>query len=109
MEKRTKMPISERAKQFAPFASLRGYGKTIKNKQKIVMEKRELIEEEIDALNQTIVNLKKGDIITVTYYDNGGYVELQGYVSKIDLVFRNITVIKTQIRFDDISKILLEK
>ena len=45
-----KMPIEERAKQFMPFAALRGFGKVIKKEEKIKTEKPQLSDEEIEEL-----------------------------------------------------------
>ena len=41
-------------------------------------------------------------MIKVVYYSDGEYVSAEGIVTKIDLVFRKLTVVKTEINLDDI-------
>ena len=43
--RRGKMSPAERAKQFMPFAALKGYEEALRQKEKIVVEKIELSEE----------------------------------------------------------------
>ena len=43
--KRAKMDIETRAKQFMPFDALKGYKEAIKEKQKVIVEKKELSED----------------------------------------------------------------
>ena len=44
-------------------------------------------------------------IIKVTYYQTDGYVTLEGMISNIDIVYKKITIVETQINFRDILKI----
>lgn len=104
-----KMSRAERAKQFMPFAALRGYGKVIHEKEKVITEKRELTEEENDLLTQTVLTLKKGDVIKIKYYSVDGYITVIGAVSNLDLVLKTITIIKTRINFSDILSIEKEE
>lgn len=96
------MSKSDRAKQFMPFASLRGYGAEIREKEKVISPKKELTEEQTEELSRTVETLKKGDVIKVVYYETDGYVEKTGAVSGIDAVSGNISVVKTKIPFSDI-------
>lgn len=100
-----KLSRMERAKQFAPFASLRGYGKIIRNTERVITPKRELTEEENDALNQVFPNIKKGDMIEITHYVSDGYEKTQGVITFIDKTMRRLTVVKTEIKFDDILSV----
>ena len=102
---REKMSKEERAKQFMPFAALRGYDSLVKSSDKVVCEKKELSEEEQAALSQTVLKLKKGDIVRVKFYNIDGYCEIKGAVTGIDLVFKSVTVIKEKINFADISEL----
>lgn len=92
----------ERAKQFMPFAALHGYEDTVRKKEFIKAERRELTEEEIEKLNETVSRVKKGDVVEVKYYSGDGYTETEGAVSEINLTLRYIRVVKTLIPFDDI-------
>ncbi len=102
---REKMSKEERAKQFMPFAALRGYDSMVKGGDKVVCEKRELSDEEQSALSVTVQKIKKGDIVRVKFYNEDGYLEIKGAVTGIDLVFKNVTVIKEKINFADISEL----
>ena len=51
-ERRTKMSREDRAKQFMPFAALRGYEEAIKEKEKIIVDKIELSEEKKNELDE---------------------------------------------------------
>ena len=110
--------MNERAKQFMPFAALKGYYEVIRERQNIYEEKKELSEDEAKVLSEKIALLKKGMMIKITYYkvfteeDNfsieknkGRYITLEGMVADIDDIFRILTIVKTKIPFDDILDI----
>ncbi len=99
------MKISDRAKQFMPFASLRGFDEEIKKKEKVEIDKRALTEEEQRELNEKVVSLKKNDLVTVVYYLYGEYKKTTGIITAIDKVLKNLTVVKTKLEFDDIYTI----
>lgn len=99
------MSRAERAKQFMPFAALRGYGAVIKEKEKIITPKKELTDEQAENLSKIVAVLKKGDVIKVVYYDTDGYVEKTGAVSGVNIPLSNLTVVKTQIPFSEIYSI----
>ena len=101
------MSRAERAKQFMPFAALRGYGDAIKEKEKVITEKKELTDEQVQKLSDAVARLKKGDVVKAVYYEKDGYVEKTGAVSKIDGVSGCLYVIKTRIPFIDL--LALEK
>ena len=103
MEKMTK---TDRAKQFLPFNSLRGYYDLIHEKEKIVTPKRELSEYDLEILSNKIQDIKKNMMVKITYYDVDSYKTVEGLVSKIDLNYKFITIVKTKISFNDISDIV---
>ena len=94
--------MSDRAKQFMPFAALKGYYDFIYEREKISTPRKELSEDDCAALSAKISAIKKGDLLTVTFYDEGAYVRQCGMVSRIDFTFRRLTIVKTDIDFDDI-------
>ena len=49
---RPQMPMSDRAAQFSPFAALSGYDAAIREAGRLTHEKRELSEEEKEALDR---------------------------------------------------------
>lgn len=104
-----KMSRVERAKQFMPFASLRGFGTLIKEQEVVIADKKELTEEQEKILSETICSVKKGMIVCINYYKEKGYTSISGLVTSIDLVLRTIDVIKTKIKFEDIYDIKIEE
>jgi hypothetical protein len=102
-----KMSRVERAKQFMPFSPLKGYDDLVSNKERIYTTKRELAEDDLIALNNKLLLIKKRDMVKITYYDTDAYVTILGMVSSIDIVYNTITVVKTKISFKDISDINL--
>lgn len=99
------MSRAERAKQFMPFAALRGYGDEIKEKEKVITPKKELTDEQVQKLSDAVSALSKGDVVKAVYYDKDGYVEKVGAVSKIDAVYGCLYIIKTRIAFIDLLSI----
>ena len=95
----------ERARQFMPFAAHHGYEDVIHSKETVPSLRRELNEEQIAALTDAVLTLKKGDIAEAEYYFNGGYVKITGAVSAIDTVMRSIRIIKTEISFDNLYSV----
>ncbi len=96
------MKISDRAKQFMPFASLRGFDEQIRKKERVEIDKKTLTEEEQRVLNEKVLSLKKGDLVKVVYYLYGEYKKTTGVITAIDLTLKNITVVKTKLEFEDI-------
>ena len=108
MGNRPKMNREDRAKQFMPFAALKGYPEALRKKEKIVVSKAELSEEYAEALNRKLRKVKKNDIITVIYFSNGEYLKKTGMVSRIDETARVLKIVNTKIGFDDIFDIIQE-
>ena len=104
-----KMSRIDRAKQFMPFAALRGYESMIKSCEVIPCEREELTEEQAQILSNIVAKIKKGDIVLVRYYKNNGYTIIEGAVTFIDLAIKKISVIKTEISFYDIISIEISK
>ena len=108
MVNRPKMTREERAKQFMPFAALKGYPEALAKKEKIVVPKAEVSEEYAQMLDQKLRRVSKNDIITVVYFSNGEYLKKTGMVSRIDETARVLKVVNTKILFDDIYDILVD-
>jgi len=102
-----KMSKQDRAKQFLPFNSLRGYYDIIREKEKEVTPKRELSDYDLEKLSNKIKRLEKNMMIKITYYDTDSYKSIEGIVTKIDLDNKFLTIVKTKISFSDISNIYL--
>lgn len=96
---------ASRAAQFMPFAALTGYYDLVREQERIVEPRHELTEEEAVALSRAIMQMKKGDLVRVTYYDRDGYVARTGIVSDIELTFRRLHLGSLCIAFDDMRDI----
>lgn len=105
MGNRAKMSQADRAKQFMPFAALKGYEEALRKKEKIVVPKVELSEEMKEELDRRVQQIEKKDIVTVTYFKDDEYLEITGMVSRLDKDARILKVVNTKIAFEDILRI----
>lgn len=69
VSKRHPMAVERRAKQFAPFAALKGFGETIREKEFIYEKKRVLTEEKNNELDMKLKILKPGMEIQAEYFE----------------------------------------
>lgn len=102
---KNKMPIEERAKQFMPFAALKGLPDALAAKEKITVPKVELSEEMAEELDRCMHELTKGKIVTVVYFHKDEYIKTTGMVARIDETSRLLQIVNTKIPFDDILEI----
>lgn len=110
-----RMPMSNRAKIFSPFAALRGYEDEIasEGRDHLKGNRIELSEEGKEALNQKISQLRKEQEITIKYFTDGYYEDLAGVLDAINKELRIYTgfindtgkELSTIIAFEDISEI----
>ena len=97
--------MENRAKQFVPFAALKGYEEALRAKEKIIVPKIELSEEKKEELNRKLHQINKNDIIKVIYFCKGEYIQLEGMVSRVDKDARVLKVVNTKISFLDIYEL----
>lgn len=102
---RGKMSKEDRAKQFMPFAALKGYEDALREKERIIVPKKELSEYSKELLDEKIHQIKKNDIVTVVYFHEDVYLKITGMISKLDFDARILTIVSTKIDFDDIYEI----
>ena len=100
---------TSRAKQFLPFASLKGYYDQIRERERIIDVRRDLSDEEIIQLSHKMELLKKGMMAKLTFYNIDAYETIEGIVAHIDLVLRTLTIVKTNIPLDDIVELESEE
>lgn len=96
------MKISERAKQFMPFSALKGFDDMIKVENKEPSDRKIFSEEDSDNIGHVLGEIKKNDVVKITFYETDGYVTLTGIVAKIDYDMKRLTVVKRVIDFKDI-------
>lgn len=109
MATRMKMNREERAKQFMPFAALKGYPEALRKKEKIVVPKAEVSEEYAEVLDRKLRCVRNNDIITAIYYCNNEYLKKTGMVSRVDKTARVLKIVNTKISFDDIYDIIISE
>lgn len=97
-----KMDPENRAKQFLPFAALKGLPEALAKKEKIVIEKMELSPEALEELDYKFQKVTKGKIVTVIHYCKGEYIKTTGMVARIDETSRVLQVVNQKILWDDI-------
>lgn len=102
----SKMTREERAKQFMPFAALKGYPEVLRKKEKIVVPKIELLEEYQEELSRKLRQVQKNDIVTVVHFCKNEYLKLTGMVSRIDDTARILKIVNTKISFEDLYDIV---
>lgn len=102
---KNKMPIEERAKQFMPFAALRGLPDALAAKEKVLVPKVELSPEMEEELDRRMHLLTKGKMATVIYFQKGEYIKITGLVARIDETSRLLQIVNTKIQFEDILQI----
>lgn len=101
-KERRKMPIEERAKQFAPFSPLRGLHEALKQMERVVVPKAELSEERAEELNRMLLHIETGDMVTAVYYSEGEYVKVTGKVARLNIDEKFLQVVDTKILFEDL-------
>ena len=113
---RPRMPMIDRAAQFAPFAALTGYEAVVAEAARLTDIRSELSEDMKTIINdkmQMIVdNLSKEPFVTITYFvpdkrkSGGAYVEVAGIVEKID-EYEHCVIMKddTKIQIEQIRAI----
>ena len=100
--KHPRMPLKDRAAQFAPFAALTGHEAAIKETARLTDEKEIFSDEVItilnDKLNIIAENLGTEQTVQITYFvpdhkkTGGAYVSHSGIVKKIDLYEHILTM-----------------
>lgn len=92
----------ERARQFMPFAALKGFDDMVREQERKAEPRREMTEERACALSWAIAALRKGDRIRAVHYANGRYRELVGKVESVDRTFRTLRAGGVLVAFDDL-------
>lgn len=128
LRRHPRMPLSQRAKIFAPFAALEGYGQAIRNKNVLYEPRRDLDPEEREALNHRLsrlaqlarngkavrenpvtVKVEYFEVCTDSWNDaygrEGLYKTLTGRLLRVDGINQEIAIGDMVIPFSDIYRI----
>lgn len=99
---RAKMPAADRAKQFLPFAALKGLPEALAKKERVVAQKIILSEDMAEELDKKMQQIEPGRIISVVYFHKDEYLKVTGMVARFDKSSRLLQVVNTRIPFDDV-------
>ena len=103
------MASKDRAKIFSSFNPLSTLERALRQKEREKCEKLELDESMIDEILKKINELKIADKVRVSYHDGFGYASASGLVSEINFANKSLMIVKTKIKFEDISEIEIVK
>lgn len=98
-------PHPDRARQFMPFAALRGYYGLVRDKERVVEPWVPLADDEARTLDETIAELARGDVVRCVFYEKDGYRALVGAVGQVDLIYRDLWIVRERIPFSRIRSL----
>lgn len=99
----------QRAHIFSSFDALKGFREMLQEKERVIVPKRILSEDDLEILNRKIHEITPGMILTVIYFDNGDYVQFTGRVAKVKLDEYYIQIVKKRIGVKSIVDIQAEE
>ncbi|MBQ5810810.1 MAG: YolD-like family protein [Clostridia bacterium] len=106
-KQRVKMPVQERAKQFAPFSPLKGLTAALmrRERQRVLVDKK-LVSQDLAAENDRVLHLlAPGVMAEAVYYDNGEYIKKRGLVAEISARKKYVKIVDTVVGFEDLFEI----
>ena len=95
-------PHPDRARQFSPFAALRGYYELVHERERVIEPRRPLFEEEARALDATIADLQRGAMVRAVFYEKDAYRTIVGSVSQVDMIYHDLWIVRERIPFDEL-------
>ena len=89
-----RMPMSNRAKIFSPFAALRGYDDEIASEGRDHLKGKRIVlsEEQKEILGNKIGQLRKNQPVKVKYFTDGYYEEHPGRVDSVDEINKELKI-----------------
>ena len=91
-----------RAKQFLPYAALRGFDEMVNEKHRITEEKQEFFEDVERIISERISLIKTGRDVTVRVFNKGERYTIKGIVKGVDFAVSTLTVGKHTLHFCEI-------
>ena len=100
------MRRQDRAKQFMPFAALKGYEEALRKKEQFIELRIVLGEDGAEILDRKLRCISEGDEVRVRHYWRHRYVEVQGRVIRLLKEQRKLKLNgDIEIKFDNIADI----
>lgn len=100
-----RMSRLQRAKQFMPFAALRGFEALLAAVARPKEAWVELSEDQIDELNTVLQSIRCGEWVRIVYYNKQKYTELIGIVDMINEQLQILSVQGIVISFRHIKEL----
>ena len=102
-----RMSRLQRAKQFMPFAALKGFEALLVAVARPKEPRVELSEDQLEELNTVLQSIRYGDWVRVVYYDKHKYTELIGPVEVLNRRLQIVSVQGVEISFRNIKELNL--
>ena len=104
------MNRADRAAQFQPFDALKGLQEELRAREerRTRVEKKEISEEQMDAISSVLAKIYKRMEIEVTFYSSGHYYTLKGTVEDKNDIYKYLVVGQGKIFYDDIYEIKMQ-
>ena len=103
--KRPKMTLLQRAKQFMPFAALKGFQEMLEETAAYKEGRKRLSEEQLEELDRQLHSMVRGQRVRVVYYTGRRYHQVEGVLDTINPAHRTIKVQGQQIGISQIIKL----
>ena len=109
-----KMRRGDRAKLFAPFDALNGFGSAIREKDIVYVPRMQLSDEICERISRHLTALHRRDTVTVIYFvsvrrgteeDLGEYRTVTAAVVRVDEIERKLILDTVSIPFEDIMAV----
>lgn len=97
--------VLNRAKLFLSYDALKGFKERIHEKERIIVEKPLLSEDQLYELDWKIKEIEVGMMVSVVYYESNQYIYKEGIVTEIDLTYKKM--LKIVDKTIDIGNILV--
>ena len=94
-------PHPDRARQFSPFAALRGYYELVHERER-VPTRRPLSDVEARELGAALAQVRRGQLVRATFYENDAYRTVVGTVSQVDMIYHDLWIVRERIPFDEL-------
>ena len=99
---RTKSKLN-RAKLFLSYDALKGFKEKIHERERIIVNKPILSEDQLYELDWKIKQLKVGILVSIVYYDNNQFVYKEGIVTGADFEYKKeIRIVDKYIKINSI-------
>ena len=102
-------PHPDRAVQFAPFAALTGFYDQVEEAEFVPGPRHELQDYEIEEISRVLENLKRGDLVELSYYEGHGYRNIQAVVQEVIIPYKQLRLRNQTISFEYIGSLKLIK